>query len=239
VSVAAAVYAELLAAYGAQRWWPARGRFEVMVGAVLTQNTAWRNVEQAIAALRAAGLLTPESILAAAPERLAGCLRPAGYYNLKARRLRNLCRWFVAAGGWRPLRARPTQALRAGLLGVHGVGPETADAILLYAFDRPVLVVDAYLRRLWRRLALAAGDEPYGELQRRVGAELPPEPALLNEFHALVVCHGKRHCRVRPLCAGCPLEPRCPQARASHRGAGRVVRGAIPAGRGERKAAKA
>ena len=148
-----AVYRRLLARHGPQHWWPAGTPFEVIVGAVLTQNTAWTNVERAIANLDAAGALSGEGLLALDHERLAALLRPSGYFNVKASRLRAVCAWYVARGGHARLRHWPTRRLRDALLGLHGVGPETADDILLYAFGRPVFVIDAYTRRLF----LAAG----------------------------------------------------------------------------------
>lgn len=210
-----AVYRRLLAAYGPQGWWPADdGPFEVMVGAVLTQNTAWSNVERAIANLRAAGALDAEVLARAPRERLARWIRPAGYFNVKARRLQAFCRFYVAAGGLRALDALPTPALRARLLDVHGIGPETADDMLLYAFGRPVFVVDAYTRRLLVRLGLASGDEPYDAIRLGFERALGPDVPLYNEYHALVVAHAKAHCRVRPRCAGCPLRRLCPSAKS-------------------------
>jgi endonuclease III related protein len=144
----AQVYKKLRDAHGSQHWWPGDSRFEIMVGAVLTQNTAWINVERAIGNLKQARALAPEKILAAHPKRLAAWLRPSGYFNVKARRLKAMCRWLVAQGGVRGLARWPTPALRAGLLSVNGIGPETADDILLYAFERP-----AAARRTTRRCA--------------------------------------------------------------------------------------
>jgi endonuclease-3 related protein len=207
-----AVYRRLLARHGPQHWWPAHTPFEVVVGAVLTQNTAWLNVERAIANLDAAGALTPESLLALPSARLAELLRPSGYFNVKATRLRAVVAWYHAAGGHARLRRHSTHRLRDALLGLHGVGPETADDILLYAFARPVFVIDAYTRRLLVRLGLARGDEPYETLraafERALGADAP----LFNEYHALIVAHAKHHCRPRPRCGGCPLHALCPSA---------------------------
>lgn len=205
----ASVYRRLLRAYGPQYWWPGDGRFEIMVGAVLTQNTAWINVERAIANLKAARALSPQAILAAHPRRLASWLKPSGYFNVKARRLRALVEWLVRAGGVRRLVGRPTDRLRAELLAVHGIGPETADDILLYALDRPVFVIDAYTRRLFARLALIDGDEDYEELRQFFESNLPAEVALYNEYHALIVRHAKEVCRPRPRCAQCCLRRVC------------------------------
>jgi endonuclease-3 related protein len=197
-------------AYGPQHWWPGDSPFEVMVGAVLTQNTAWSNVERAISSLRAVGALSPELIVALPHERLAALIRPAGYFNVKARRLQSFCRFLVESGGEPALADTPTETLRARLLAVHGIGPETADDILLYAFERPVFVIDAYTRRLFGRLGLASGHESYEELRTGVERAIGPDPASLNELHALIVHHAKVACAKVPRCAGCCLREICP-----------------------------
>ncbi len=204
------VYRRLDRAYGPQHWWPGETPFEVMVGAVLTQNTAWVNVERAITNLRQAELLEPEALLAAHPATLARHLRPSGYFNVKARRLRNLCRWLGEQGGERRLRRWPTERLRGGLLTVNGIGPETADDILLYAFDRAVFVIDAYTRRLFGRLGLIDPKAGYESLRHTFERELGGDAALYNQYHALVVRHAKRVCAPRPRCAQCVLRERCP-----------------------------
>jgi len=204
-----AVYRALFKQFGPQHWWPAASPFEVMVGAVLTQNTAWSNVEQAIANLRSRNRLNAQAIVRARHDRLAGWLRPSGYFNIKATRLQNFCRWYLEAGGHAVLQRLDTHALRAALLSVNGVGRETADDMLLYAFGRPVFVIDAYTRRLYARLGLFNGDEPYDELRLATETALGSSVAELNEFHALIVRHAKEHCRVRPQCAGCALRRRC------------------------------
>jgi endonuclease-3 related protein len=180
-----------------------------MTGAVLTQNTAWRNVEKAIANLKAMGAVTPEAVLAADPADLERALTPSGYYSVKARRLRSLCE-FVTGGGGGGLDPEilrlPLAALREGLLGVSGVGPETADSIVLYAAGKPSFVVDAYTRRILSRHSLAAGDEPYGEIRSLFMDSLPRDAPLYNEFHALIVAAGHEFCRPRdPRCVLCPL----------------------------------
>lgn len=214
-----APYAALRAAYGPQRWWPAETPFEVMVGAVLTQNTAWVNVERAIANLKRARLLSAGAIVRAHPRRLAACLRPSGYFNVKARRLRAFCRWYLDAGGGAALVRLPTAVLRERLLAVHGIGPETADDILLYAFARPVFVIDAYTRRLFRRLGLIDGDEDYERLRAAFETRLPRKVRLFNEYHALIVVHAKEVCRVRPVCERCCLRASCGEGRVSARAA--------------------
>jgi endonuclease-3 related protein len=204
------LYDLLLSNYGPQHWWPGDGPFEVLVGAVLTQNTAWRNVERALEELRAAGVLTPEAIAAAPLDQLAVWIRPAGTHNIKAARLGGLCRWFLDAGGFDALSGLPLPQLRQALLSVKGVGPETADDILLYAFGQPVFVIDAYTRRILARLGLARGDEGYESLRRSVESSLPADPGLFGEYHALLVAHAKAVCRPRPLCGECCLCFRCP-----------------------------
>jgi endonuclease-3 related protein len=204
------VHDELYAHYGPQHWWPGESPFEVMVGAILTQNTAWTNVEKAIAALAAADCLDPEAIAALPHERLAAWLRPVGYFNVKARRLKAFCAWYRQAGALEALNALPTAELRRALLAVHGVGPETADDMLLYAFERPVFVIDAYTRRLFGRLGLVDESAGYEHLRAWFEQALGPDTALYNECHALIVRHAKHVCRPRPRCAQCVLTPICP-----------------------------
>jgi len=207
----------LLEAYGPQGWWPGETPFEVAVGAVLTQNTAWSNVERAIARLREAGLLDPRAIVAAPHDRLAACVRPAGYFNVKAERLRALCAFWLEAGGEAGLAAMETGTLRHALLGVHGVGPETADDILLYAFGRPVFVIDAYTRRLFGRLGLGGADQGYETLRAGVERALGADARVFNELHALIVCHAKEACRKRPACLACCLRGLCAAQSSSGR----------------------
>jgi len=205
------VYSNLLAAYGRQGWWPADTSFEVMVGAVLTQNTAWTNVERALGRLAERIDLSAESILSLDVEALADALRPAGYFNLKAQRLRAFCSFYVASGGLDALSRIETDRLRDQLLAVKGIGPETADDMLLYAFDRPVFVVDAYTRRLFSRLGQLSGDEGYEGIRAAFEAVLGPDVALLKEYHALLVRHAKEACRSRhPRCSTCSLRSDCP-----------------------------
>jgi endonuclease-3 related protein len=206
------IYDRLYDANGRQHWWPGDTRFEIMVGAVLTQNTAWVNVERAIANLRRARALNPGAIVRARPQRLAGWLRPSGYFNVKARRLKAFCRWLIAQGGAGKLARMPTDELRHALLAVHGVGPETADDILLYAFHRPVFVVDAYTRRIFTRLGHLKGDESYETIRELFERRLGPDVPLFNEYHALIVAHGKDTCRPKPRCGRCVLASCCPSA---------------------------
>lgn len=198
--------------YGPQHWWPAESAFEVMAGAVLTQNTSWRNVEKAIAALRSAALLEPAAMATAEPATLAALIRSAGYFNVKAARLQALCRWLLDNGGIEGLGTLPPAELRRRLLAVHGIGPETADDILLYAFGHPVFVIDAYTRRLFGRLGLVDARAGYEQLRTEFERSLPADAALYNQYHALIVSQAKAVCRRRPLCGRCCLARFCPTA---------------------------
>ncbi|MBZ0169656.1 endonuclease [Candidatus Methylomirabilis lanthanidiphila] len=201
------LYRHLFQQFGPQHWWPARSRFEVIVGAILTQNTAWTNVEKAIAALRVARLLNPRGINTVPQERLASLIRSAGYYNMKAERLKHFTHFLLIRYGGSVQRMfrgkRP--GLREELLTISGIGEETADSILLYAGDRPIFVVDAYTRRVLERHGLIAANTSYGEIQRLFMTHLPADPALFNEYHALLVAVGKIYCRRTPHCESCPL----------------------------------
>jgi endonuclease-3 related protein len=209
-----AVYRRLFKHYGPRNWWPAETHVEVMVGAVLTQNTAWRNVERAMANLREADCLDAAAIAGLDDAALAGLIRPSGYFNVKARRLKSLCRWYVGAGGFSQINQIDTNNLRHELLAVHGVGRETADDILLYGFKRPVFVIDAYTKRLFARLELVKEGIDYESLRGWFEAHLPAEVQHYNEFHALIDHHGNQICRPRPLCDGCCLRSLCPSASA-------------------------
>ncbi len=204
------IYQRLLVHYGPQGWWPGETPFEVMVGAILTQNTAWQNVARAIARLQAVGCLDAKPILACPHEDLAELIRPAGYFNVKARRLQAYCAWYQDQGGFDALQVWPTATLRQALLAVHGIGPETADDILLYAFARPIFVIDAYTKRLGARLGLCAAKVKYETLQADIVRQLPLDVALFNEYHALIVRHSKAVCRAKPLCTDCCLWACCP-----------------------------
>ncbi len=213
---AAEVYETLYRALGPQHWWPGRTPFEVMVGAVLTQNTAWANVERAIANLRRARALSARRLAGMSAETLAALIRPAGYPRVKARRLQTFAQWIQRRAGGRPSRLRsvPTGQLRAELLAVHGIGPETADSILLYALGRPVFVVDTYTRRFMARHRWALPHDDYDRLAARFTAALRRDTRLYNEYHALVVALGKRWCRPSPRCGECPLRDRLPRGSA-------------------------
>jgi endonuclease III related protein len=220
------LYQELLAAYGMQGWWPSpnragrkgfnargyhpgdyehprspAGRFEVVLGAILTQNTAWTNAEKALAELRGAGIRLPADVRSCPQRRLARLVRPSGYYNQKARKLKAISALLSQRGALTP-RGAPA---RAALLSQWGVGPETADSILLYAMHVPVFVVDAYTRRFLWRVGIIGGQEAYESVQAIFHDALPPRHALFNEYHALIVAHAKKHCRAAPVCRGCPV----------------------------------
>jgi len=203
------IYRRLLTAYGPQHWWPADSALEVIVGAVLTQNTNWHAVEKAIARLKDRGLLSIPALHQTPMDELSHLVRPAGYFRLKARRLKNLIELLAGeyGGDLERMGTLPTGLLRDKLLAVNGIGPETADSILLYAFRRPVFVVDAYTLRVMSRHRLLLPKAAYGELQKLFMDQLPPDEAIFNEYHALLVQIGKRHCRRTPSCPGCPLEP--------------------------------
>lgn len=201
------IYHVLLAAYGPQGWWPGDGVLETIVGAILTQNTSWRNVELALDGLREEGALAgPESLGRLAPEELRRLIRPAGFRRQKAATLRALlARATREPGGLTALLSAGEADLRRSLLAVKGIGPETADSILLYAAGRPVFVVDAYARRLVGRHGLASAEAPYGEIQEMFRRALPRSARVMNEYHALIVRLGKARCRPTPACGGCPL----------------------------------
>jgi endonuclease-3 related protein len=204
----------LLGHYGRQGWWPAESPFEVMVGAILAQNTAWTNVERAIAALRERRLLEPRRLRALPTRALARAIRPAGTFNVKARRLKNFLAWFVGAhqGDVERLRRIPLARLRGELLGVSGIGPETADSILLYALGFPAAVADAYTHRVLSRHALVPESADYDGMKEFLERALPRRAKTLNEFHALIVAVGKEFCRLRPRCETCPLRKHLPRA---------------------------
>ncbi|RIK85867.1 MAG: endonuclease [Planctomycetota bacterium] len=211
--VAHEAYELLLASLGPQAWWPGDTPFEVMVGAVLVQNTAWRNVERALENLKQAEALDPHVIHGLAPTELEELIRPAGYFRIKARRLRNLIDYLVARydGSLEAMRQRDASQLREELLAVHGIGPETADSILLYALHKPVLVVDAYTHRIWSRHGWIDDEADYHRLQEEIASGLPDDAQTLNEFHALIVNVGHHWCKRVPKCHECPLRPLLPE----------------------------
>lgn len=194
--------------FGDQHWWPGETPFEVMVGAILTQNTNWGNVEKAIANLQQAGVLDPHRLYAVPPRSLAVLIKPAGYFNVKTKRLRHFLQYFLERydGDVKKMAAQSLPALREELLAVKGIGPETADSILLYALQKPSFVVDAYTHRILHRHQLAAEESSYEEIQTAFMDILSPDAALYNDYHAQLVAVGKHFCRPKePRCSGCPL----------------------------------
>ena len=206
-------YEELLREFGPQRWWPARTRLEVILGAILTQNTTWQNAARAIVRLREAGLLRWSRLREASTAKLETCVRPAGYFRQKARTIRTFVRWLDTFHGASldALFAQPRQAARSQLLALRGLGPETVDAILLYAGKLPFFVADAYTRRVLARHGLISLEDGYSAAQDFLHQHLPADERLFNEFHALLVETGKRYCKRQVAeCQGCPLEPFLP-----------------------------
>lgn len=205
-------YEKALRALGPQHWWPGETPFEVCVGAILTQNTNWKNVEKAISNLKAKGLMTPKRLAALSVGELAELIRPAGYFNIKAKRLKNFLKFLVEEydGDLGRMSTERLETLREKLLSVSGIGPETADSILLYATQKPIFVVDAYTKRILLRHELVNEEADYHEMQRYFMDHLPggvDETALFNEFHALIVNIGKNWCRPKePDCAHCPWQ---------------------------------
>jgi endonuclease III related protein len=198
----------LFTAFGPQRWWPGRTQFEVVVGAILTQNTSWTNVERAIVNLRRERLLTPAAMEKASPEKIETMIRPSGYFRQKARKLKAFCSFLrhEYGGSLKRMFAEPTAALREKLLGVFGIGPETADSILLYAGGHPVFVVDAYTKRMLSRHGWVREDAKYEDVRWIFERQSPGDAPRFKEFHALIVQTGKRYCRTQePLCGECPL----------------------------------
>lgn len=203
------IYERLETYFGPTHWWPANSPFEITVGAILTQNTAWTSVEKAIANLKREKLLSPSKILACGSERLEAALRPSGYFRLKAERLRCFCRYLVDGyrGSVKRMARRPLAELRPELLGVKGIGPETADDILLYACGKPVFVVDAYTRRILSRHGLVDENIKYEDLRALFETHLKRDVKMFQEYHGLIVFTGKDFCRRKPRCEECPLGP--------------------------------
>ncbi len=202
------IYNRLFHSYGPQHWWPARTKTEVVVGAILTQNTAWSNVERAIQNLKRAKVLTWSALRDLPATELAELIRPSGTYEVKAKRLGSFVRylWEDHNGSLRSMLNGDMETARERLLSIHGIGPETADAILLYAGNHPTFVVDAYTRRILRRHYLCDHRMSYEKVRELFHSALSPKTRLFNEYHALFVTVGKRHCRSRARCLGCPLE---------------------------------
>ncbi|MDO8687051.1 MAG: endonuclease [Dehalococcoidales bacterium] len=205
------IYHRLIETYGPQHWWPAEEPFEVMVGAILTQSAAWVNVEKAIVNLKAAQALSPRAIRNLSLPEIATLIHPCGYYNAKARKLKALASWLeeYAGDNLSKLSATSPDQLRQQLLSVYGIGPETADSIILYATNKPIFVIDAYTRRIIDRLGLAPQPKSYTTYQSLFMDNLETDAGLFNEYHALLVRLGKNACRRRPLCRQCCLRSLC------------------------------
>ena len=202
------IYQLLFDRFGPQHWWPGQTQFEIITGAILTQNTNWTNVEKAIVNLKSADCLTPEGLYHLDVTKLAELIRPAGYYNIKTKRLKNFLNWLFEnyEGRLTNLETIDTNQLRCELLAVKGIGFETADSILLYAFERPVFVVDAYTARIAFRHQLIEPEANYEQLRELFQSNLPEDTQLFNEYHALLVKVGKEFCKTKAKCSGCPHE---------------------------------
>ena len=201
------IYAKLFKEFGPQHWWPARTKFEVIVGAILTQNTNWGNVEKAIHRLKSAGVLSERALRGIPVTKLAALIKPAGYFNVKARRLKNFMRFLFDEydGSLKAMGREDGHRLRQKLLTVNGIGPETADSILLYALDKPVFVVDAYTKRFLYRHNLVDRKADYHQVQELFAAHFNEDVPFFQEYHALIVALGKNYCKPTPLCERCPL----------------------------------
>jgi endonuclease-3 related protein len=231
------IYGLLLSEYGEQGWWPIGGRyspefkgrqkspaekFEICIGAILAQNTSWKNAEKAVLKLGGAGALERRRLSGMGEAKIAGLIRSAGYYNMKARKIRE----FLGYSG---------EASREGLLSVWGMGEETVDSILLYAYGVPLFVADAYSRRVFSRVGLCPEDVSYSDVQGLVHSAMPGDHRVFNEYHALIVEHAKRHCRAKPKCSGCPLGGIC-KREGQKPGSGRLPAGGAPGSRKRREA---
>ena len=207
------VYQQLYEALGPQHWWPAESAFEVVLGAVLVQNTAWRNVEKAIENLRQSDLLSAGAMYQLPPEELEELIRPAGYFRMKTRRIRNLLDYLFTQheGSLSAMLKVDTETLREQLLQINGIGPETADSILLYAAERPVFVVDTYTNRILKRHGWIEHEADYSTIQAHFQTHLEADAQLYNEFHALLVRIGNLYCRKKPRCEECPLAKWLPE----------------------------
>jgi endonuclease-3 related protein len=207
------IYHRLFNRYGQQHWWPGETPFEVMVGAILTQSAAWQNVEKAINNLKAVDALSPMALRHLPQKEIARLIHPCGYFNTKTVKLKTLVDWLreICDDNLEKLFSTETPDLREQLLAVHGIGPETADSILLYAAYKPVFVIDAYTRHILTRLGLASEKGTYDDYQQLFMRTLPHDTQLFNEYHALLVRLGKTVCRKQPLCQECCLFDMCPQ----------------------------
>ncbi|MFB3883579.1 MAG: endonuclease III domain-containing protein [Thermodesulfobacteriota bacterium] len=202
------IYNRLYQAYGPRHWWPGETPFEVMVGAILTQNTSWKNVELAIGNLKNKEVLNPEGIHRLRKPQLSPLIRSSGYYRIKTIRLKTFVEFLFTnyGGSIKRMGEEDLETLREKLLGVNGIGPETADSILLYGLNKPIFVVDAYTKRILSRHGMIPDHASYEEVQRLFMDHLPEDEKLFNEYHALIVHLGKALCRKVPKCESCPLK---------------------------------
>ncbi len=207
-----AIYNSLFAAFGEQHWWPSDSPLETCIGAILTQNTNWGNVEKAIVNLKKEKLISIKALHEIEEDKLAELIRPSGYFNIKSKRLKSFISFISENYGGSLQRFFAEENVREILLEVKGIGPETADSILLYAGDIPTFVIDAYTKRIFSRLGLCAEDISYGDLQKLFIKHLPTESQIYNEYHGLIVRLAKEHCRKKPICNGCPLGKMCEYA---------------------------
>ncbi len=203
-----AIYRLLRKQFGHRDWWPGETPLEVIVGAILTQNTAWKNVEKAIGKLKEEKLLSIPRLREIDEQILAGCLRSSGYYNQKAKKIKAFIAFLDENyhGSLSQMKKAPLERLRHELLQVHGIGPETADSILLYALEKPIFVIDAYTRRIFTRHFYFSSEPSYAQAQDFFQAHCPEDIALYNDYHAQIVACGNRYCKPTPRCEGCPLE---------------------------------
>jgi len=205
----AEIYKTLYSVFGPQHWWPGETPFEIAVGAILTQNTNWGNVEKAINNLKSHKVFSAHALHEMQNKQLASLIRPAGYFNVKAKRLKDFLNFLINhhRGSMRKMKAENAQFLRERLLNVNGIGPETADSILLYALGKPVFVIDAYTKRVLVRHKIVSEKATYHEMQALFHENLPKDTKLFNEYHALFVKLGKNYCKTEPRCERCPLKP--------------------------------
>ena len=205
----ARLYHRLFRRYGPQHWWPADNQFEVILGAILTQNTAWGNVEKALSQLREQRLIALEAMLCISTEKLAKLIRPAGFYRRKSACIKAMSNWLAEQGGIENVKRQDSVSIRKDLLNIPGIGSETADAVLLYALAKCCFVVDAYTRRILSRVGLLGPGPSYSQAQQFLVSNIDKEISLYQQYHALLVAHAKAHCRKTPLCGGCPLFDVC------------------------------
>ncbi len=228
MSISEEIYSILLSSYGRQGWWPVvsnrtgiseygtgaplddSDRFEIIIGAILTQNVAWKNVEKALKSLKKNKLVSPEKLHKTRDQVIAECIRPTGYYNQKTIKIKNFLNWFAGMNySFDELKKMKTGTLRDRLLDINGIGPETADSILLYAMNRKIFVIDAYTKRIFSRLNLISSGDSYDTVQKFFHAEYNGTIRKYNEYHALIVAHGKDICKNKPLCEGCCISHFC------------------------------